>query len=71
MVRFLLDTQAFIVLATEGLNEFSPRITAAFDEVENEIVLSTVSITEIAVKSNMGKLAFTAEKVSVATVDLR
>jgi PIN domain nuclease of toxin-antitoxin system len=71
VARFLLDTQAFIVLTTEGLNGFSPRPAGIFGDLENDILLSAVSVTEIAVKSNIGKLAFTTEKVSVGAADLR
>jgi PIN domain nuclease of toxin-antitoxin system len=54
-VRYLLDTHAFLWLATDD-----PQLTAAtraiFIDSERECFLSAASIWEMAIKSSLGKL---------------
>lgn len=67
----LLDTQIFIALSHEGLEGFSSRARKLIENEENQLLLSAVSITEIAVKASINKLAITAGDASKAAEDLR
>src|SRR5579875_1231310 len=71
MARFLLDTQAFVVLVTEGIDRFSRNVRETLVNLDHELLFSTVSLSEIAIKTSIGKLAFTSEKVRRAVADLR
>lgn len=71
MARVLLDTQCFVLLATEGLGGLPRRAQRAVDEDDNERLLSAVSITEIAIKVNAGRLRMTGEDVVSGASDLR
>ena len=55
-MRYLLDTHAFLWLATDD-----PRLTAPvrtlYQDVEQECFLSTASIWEMAIKASLGKLS--------------
>ena len=70
-MRSLLDTQIFIALSQEGLESFSLRARKMIEDEESELLLSAVSITEIAVKASINKLAITAADASKAAEDLR
>ena len=78
MARFLLDTQAFLHLYENGLEGLSSRVREALANLENEFLLSTISVTEIAVKVGIKKLVFPKtdlgtpeEEVSRAAEELR
>jgi PIN domain nuclease of toxin-antitoxin system len=70
-VRVLLDTQIFIVLSQKGVEDFSARIRRLVEDEDSDLLLSAVSITEIAVKTSIKKLAITRTDVSRAAEDLR
>lgn len=70
-MRFLLDTHIFIELAQEGLDGISRRARAIVENDENELLLSAVSITEIAVKASIDKLAIGQADLLQAVQDLR
>jgi len=70
-VRAILDTHAFIVLSREGLGAVSVRAQRVIQDEDTDLILSTVSITEIAIKSNINKLEMTREVVSVSLERLR
>lgn len=70
-MRVLLDTHVFIALTQRGIEGFSPRTRKLIDDEESDLLLSSVSITEIAVKASINKLAITASDASQAYEDLR
>jgi len=69
-VRVLLDTHIFITAAVEGLEGLSPKTFKLLRDTETERVLSSVSVTEIAIKSTIGKLPMNSDRVSRALADL-
>jgi PIN domain nuclease of toxin-antitoxin system len=69
-VRVLLDTHIFITAAVEGLEGLSPKTFKLLRDTETERVLSSVSVTEIAIKSAIGKLPMNSDRVSRALADL-
>lgn len=70
-MRALLDTQVFILLGQQGLEKFSSRARKLLEDEDNDLILSAVSIAEIAVKANIGKLPVTATDTSKLIADLR
>lgn len=70
-MRVLLDTHVFIALTQRGIEGFSPRTRKLIADEESDLLLSSVSITEIAVKASINKLAVTASDASQAYEDLR
>jgi PIN domain nuclease of toxin-antitoxin system len=68
-VRLLLDT-AVLILAVESPERLSKRATAALENEENILKLSAVSLAEIAVKANRGKLRLNADLTRQALEDL-
>jgi len=61
-VRLLLDT-AVLIYAVESPERLGKRAAAALKNTQNILELSTISLSEIAIKVALGKL-----KLSVATV---
>jgi len=70
-MRFLLDTQAFILAITEKSSEIPKRALRLIRDDGNERVLSTMSLAEMAIKTNIGKLNVNAEQIRAATHDLK
>jgi PIN domain nuclease of toxin-antitoxin system len=68
-VRLLLDT-ATLIYAVEAPEKLSKRASAALRNPGNVLELSTISITEIAIKQLLGKLKVTAAIVRQAVQDL-
>jgi len=68
-VRLLLDT-ATLIYAVESPEKLSKRASAALRNPGNVLELSTISITEIAIKQSLGKLKVTASIVRQAVQDL-
>ena len=68
-MRLLLDTAAFIY-AIETPERLSKRALSALQNPENVLELSTISITEIAVKSALDKLKLSADATQRAIQDL-
>ena len=68
-VRLLLDT-AILIYAVESPERLSKRAAAALENPENVLELSTISITEIAIKASLGKLKITAASARQAVQDL-
>ncbi|MBK1703753.1 type II toxin-antitoxin system VapC family toxin [Halochromatium glycolicum] len=54
-MRILLDTCAFLWLASDA-PELSQTARSVFQDIENEVFLSSVSAWEIMVKNRLGKL---------------
>jgi PIN domain nuclease of toxin-antitoxin system len=55
-VRYLLDTHAFLWIATDDA-QLAPAVRAIFVDSKQECYLSVASVWEMAVKSSLGKLA--------------
>ena len=68
-MRLLLDT-ATLIYAVEAPEKLSKRASAALRNPGNVLELSTISITEIAIKQSLGKLKVTAAIVRQAVQDL-
>ena len=68
-MRLLLDTVVFIH-AVERPERLSKRAASALQNPANVLELSTVSLTEIAIKVSAGKLDFTADAAREAIEDL-
>ena len=68
-MRLLLDT-AILIYAVETPERLSKRATGALKDPGNVLELSAVSITEIAIKTSLGKLRVTAAMVRQAVQDL-
>ncbi len=68
-MRLLLDT-AILIFAAESPGRLSKRALAAVGNAENIRELSSVSLTEIAIKKTLGKLNMSAEDVRQAIQDL-
>lgn len=54
-MRLLLDTCAFLWITTDA-KELGPNVRRVFSDPDNEVFLSSVSVWEIIVKYNLGKL---------------
>jgi PIN domain nuclease of toxin-antitoxin system len=68
-VRLLLDT-AILIYAVEAPERLSKRAAAALQNAQNVLELSAISITEIAIKTSLGKLKVTAANARQAIQDL-
>ena len=68
-VRLLLDT-AVLIYAVESPELLSKRTTAALENPENILELSSVSLSEIAIESALGKLRLSAGVARQAAEDL-
>ncbi len=68
-MRLLLDTMV-LIYAVESPEQLSRRATTALQNPENILELSAVSLTEIAIKTALGKLKLSAEIARQAVQDL-
>ena len=68
-MRVLLDT-AVLIFAVEAPERLSKHATNVLKKPDNVRELSCVSLTEIAVKSSLGKLGFSAATVHQAIDDM-
>lgn len=68
-LRVLLDTAVFI-FAVESPQRLSKRAAAVLKNPENIRELSSVSLTEIAIKTTLGKLNISAEEARQAIQDM-
>ena len=68
-MRLLLDT-VVLIFAVESPERLSRRATAALESPENVLELSAVSVTEIAIKTALGKLRFSAPVARQALQDM-
>jgi PIN domain nuclease of toxin-antitoxin system len=71
-VRLLLDT-AILIFSVESPQRLSKRATRVLENAENVLELSAVSISEIAIKTALGKLRISAAvaRQAVADMDIR
>lgn len=68
-VRLLLDT-AILIFAVESPQRLSKRATRVIENTENVLELSAVSISEIAIKTALGKLRISAAVARQAVEDM-
>ena len=68
-VRLLLDT-ATLIYAADSPGRLSKRSSAALRNPDNILEVSTISLAEIAIKSSVGKLAFSEAAVRQALKEL-
>lgn len=68
-MRVLLDT-AVLIFAVQSPDRLSKRATAALKNLENVRELSSISLTEIAVKTSLGKLNISAPIARQAIEDM-
>ena len=54
-MRVLLDTQVLLALAIEGLAGVPIKVRTLLEDSDTDRVLSTISITEIAIKNSIGQ----------------
>jgi PIN domain nuclease of toxin-antitoxin system len=70
-MRILLDTQCFVLAATEGWTKLPKRVQRLLLEPETRSCLSVISLAEIAIKTQIGKLNMPSERAQTAVNDLR
>lgn len=68
-MRLLLDT-AVLIYAVESPERLTKRAIAALENAENVLELSAVSLSEIAIKTALGKLRLSAAVARQAVKDL-
>ena len=68
-MRVLLDT-AILIYAVESPERLTRRATAALENAGNVLELSAVSLSEIAIKTALGKLSLSAASARQAVRDL-
>lgn len=68
-MRLLLDTVA-LIYAVESPEQLSKRAATALRNAENILELSTISLAEIAIKADLGKLKLSAGTARQAVQDL-
>lgn len=68
-MRLLLDTAVFI-FAVDSTENLSPRLKAALQNPKNALEISSISLSEIAIKSAIGKLRISEEITHQAIEDL-
>lgn len=68
-MRLLLDT-AVVIYAVEFPDQLSRRAAAVLRNLDNALELSAVSVTEIAIKADSGKLSFSPAILRKAMEDL-
>jgi PIN domain nuclease of toxin-antitoxin system len=68
-MRVLLDT-SILIYAVESPERLTRRATAILENINNVLELSAVSLSEIAIKTALGKLRLSAEIARQAVEDL-
>ncbi len=68
-VRVLLDT-AILMYAVESPERLTKRAIAVLENTENVLELSAISLSEIAIKTVLGKLRLSADVARQAVADL-
>ena len=68
-MRLLLDTVA-LICAVESPERLSKRAAAALENPENVFEFSAISLSEIAIKSALGKLGISGSMIQQAIQDL-
>ena|SRR5947209_4928162 len=70
-MRLLLDTQAFLVLALESGPALSRKTREQLADSNNDRLFSTISLTEITIKTGLKKLALSKEKIGETALEMR
>jgi PIN domain nuclease of toxin-antitoxin system len=70
-VRVLLDTQVVYLAASGNDSLFSPKAKELMLNPDNERLLSTTSLLEIAIKSAKGAIGITKQQTDQLILDLR
>jgi PIN domain nuclease of toxin-antitoxin system len=72
-LRVLLDTQTIVYLADEalGLSKLGKKAQAIVEDPENDLLISSISITEIAVQASLNKLAIGKEELQTVVEGMR
>lgn len=68
---FLLDTMAFIRAYEHGLGKMPKRVQRIMMDTEQDLLLSAISLSEIAIKNSVRKLNFSLDRVNRAITDMR
>lgn len=61
----------FVILAQRGMDGLSSRVRKLVEDEDTDLLLSAISIVEIATKANINKLTIDASDTSKAVDDLR
>jgi PIN domain nuclease of toxin-antitoxin system len=69
-VPFLLDTVAFL-FAANAPERLSKRVAGIFADPETDLLLSSISLSEIAIKNAIGKATLSLHEVKLGLEDLR
>jgi PIN domain nuclease of toxin-antitoxin system len=69
-VPFLLDTMTFIRAFADGVQGMPKRVQKLLSASDEEFFVSTISLSEIAIKTSVGKLNFSVNDVQDAIVDM-
>ncbi len=68
---FLLDTMTFIKAYGEGIDAMPKKVQRLLTDQEEDLLISTISLSEIAIKNSVGKLNFPIDRVNTALADMR
>jgi PIN domain nuclease of toxin-antitoxin system len=69
-VPFLLDTMTFIRAFADGVQGMPKRVQKLLAAPDEELFVSTISLSEIAIKTSVGKLNFSINDVQDAITDM-
>ncbi len=69
-MRVLLDTQAVYIAAGSSEMEFSRKARAILEDPDNERMVSSASVMEVAIKNACGKMIMTEAQMRQAATDL-
>ncbi len=70
-MRSLLDTEALLTIDSQGLEGLGKKSRELVGNSDNDLLLSSISITEIAIKASIGKLNANLDKVTQLIQDLQ
>jgi len=70
-VTYLVDTMTFVRAFADGLDALPRRVRNLLRDPKQDFLLSTVSLSEIAIKTAIGELNFSFEHVAKGMADLR
>lgn len=70
-MTYLVDTMTFVRAFADGLDALPRRVRNLLRDPKQDFLLSTVSLSEIAIKTAIGKLNFSFEHVAKGMADLR
>ena len=67
----LLDTYIFVVAALEGFEALSAKTRKLLVDEKTQPILSAISVTEVAIKTKIGKLDLTGDQAQSAIEEMR